>query len=1507
VRTKANGRLKVLLGTLAIASVWLNGCGGSSSNVLTVTVTDSLGGTVVVTQADTITATVTGPDLVAGVADVNVTFSCTYTTTTVTATVTKTSSPIDCATAGAVIGTFSNVQPTTEIYTAPPKLPDQTTFPNLVLTVKATSTADPARSGTLNLALDSGIAVTINPASATLAVGSNGNTGETKLFTVTLTTDTTPGDVTWGVTNTTVNTGGTPSIANTFTLTTPQCSPSCGTIAAAPGGNETYTAPATLPTNTTVQLYAIAKQDITRFSVTSISLVAGGNITFNSLWPSVVPQGASQADVFLNATSLTSQIGLTLTNNTTGVKTAIDAGSDALKVFFTPSTFGLTTGPVSTGARLRLTAAQLAAPGTYTVAITPGNPLDQTTPIATHTFKVVPVRPGLVAAFPADIPEGLANQKIEVDGGYYGPSGVPIVSLNFNGSGLAIPAPPAGSDPRRLVGQLQSTGTVPGLLPVNVTNSLDSSNSSTVYSNIAILPSYANVSDTSILTTPLPFDRDNTLFPPCAPVTNQPACMPADVNGNTPFQLCVPSTVAPVVNCSSRYPAAISLGAGTKPSAIALDPILGYAAVAEAGTNAVQFINLNTKPLSLTAAFPTGVPAAGNLPTGVAIDRQVCAKGTAADPATGQCPAAGPFQSIVTVVNYQAKTLAVLTIPEGKLLETIPLNNLIPPSGATGAGANPSPNPYSVGIDTFVHRALVAFASTNAGFVINIDPSQSPSICLPGFAPADGTSYCPVALATLNTGTNPQIAFDANAHLAYVTPGGAGTLTAVNLTNPSQGPLKIASAQRTANIVTVTMAPNTPHNIVPGTSPTVLISGLPLGTGVPTANPPIAPTSFNGAFPVLTVINNLQFTYSQAGPNDTSTSTTAQQGFLSVGTDNITFSISPTDQGIDVNPITHSAVLGDPNAAGAINNLPQITFINSLDQAVSSLSLCNAENLAIVTPAQSCAPELGISAVAYQPFTNTVVSLRGDPANLFNNQISLLDPSGFDRVTIVQTGQTAVATASFTPSGATAPVQVNFSGALAVDPILNLALAVNSGSGSITPLFLGNIKPLQIESISTPPVDASDGVADPAILSQSVLINSTALPQSVSGIQIFGRGFSSSSTVRLNGVALPPSDVSFSSSKPNELDVTLPATNGSQNILTGPQNFGLDVANGDGSTSNVMDLRIVEAISIPPCAGVAAAPGAVAIADDLVGTQQNYAVVTESGCAKLAVINLNPGAKFATFSTIATGNGPVGVATIPRFGYAVVSNNTDATASILDLTLGTRAVGATTDVVVGTDPTGVAIEQETGLAVVANTGSNTATVIDMTPLQASPVGTLAPLTVATDQEPIAVAIDPDGGSNATGLAVVTSLNISSTPAAGALDAVDISTAVPIKNASAITTVGSIPTGIVFDPVSSAQLFYATESDSNAFISFNPSTGSTTTVQVGINPFAITYNPQTSSILTVNSASNTISIIDVLSFQTQATLGIGGVSLFSAAIEPLSNLAVIADVANNRVLLFPMPH
>ena len=676
---KSSAIRKIFLGAAALAGVVVAGChGGGATNVLTVSLSDSLGGVVVVTQADTITGTVSGPDTVNGVADVTVVFTCTYTTTT-TATngTTTTNTALPCPSDGS-LGTLSNVQPTTVVYTAPAQLPDPTKFQGLTIIITGTADADKTKTGTLpnNLHLDSGIRVTIAPTSSAIALG------EQKLFTATLTTDTVANDVTWGVTNTTVNTGGTPSIANTFTLTTPTCSPGCGSID--PSGN--FTAPTTLPTNTTVQVFAIAKKDTNRVAVATVTLVSGGVIAFNSLWPTIVPQGGSQADIFLNATNLTSQIGVTLNGQ------AIDAGSNAIKVFFTPSTLAATTGPVSTGARLRLNAQQLKTAGTYTVTITPGSSTTQGgTPIASHTFQVVPVRPGLVSVSPNDISAsaaGATNQTVVLDGGYFGPLGSPIVGVNFNGGNVAIPAPTT-SEPRRLTGTIATAPSVGGQYPISVANTTDATSPGTAFSNIAVLPAYANASTLTspLATTTLPFDTVGKIFAPCVPITGQPACT-TDARGNTFFRLCVPNP--PTVTCT--FPATISLGANTKPSAIAVDPVLNIGAITEAGTDMVQFMDLGGStpsstapptPPTLLGAFPTGPAGTPQLPTSVALNRNVCAKGTAADPTTGKCPANGPFQNIAAVVNYQAQTLAVLTAPTGTLLETIPLNNLIPPSGGS--------------------------------------------------------------------------------------------------------------------------------------------------------------------------------------------------------------------------------------------------------------------------------------------------------------------------------------------------------------------------------------------------------------------------------------------------------------------------------------------------------------------------------------------------------------------------------------------------------------------------------------------------------------------------------------------------------------------------------------------------------------------------------------------------------------------------------------------------------
>jgi DNA-binding beta-propeller fold protein YncE len=236
---------------------------------------------------------------------------------------------------------------------------------------------------------------------------------------------------------------------------------------------------------------------------------------------------------------------------------------------------------------------------------------------------------------------------------------------------------------------------------------------------------------------------------------------------------------------------------------------------------------------------------------------------------------------------------------------------------------------------------------------------------------------------------------------------------------------------------------------------------------------------------------------------------------------------------------------------------------------------------------------------------------------------------------------------------------------------------------------------------------------------------------------------------------------------------------------------------------------------------------------------------------------------------------------------------------------------------VGTNPVGVAISDATGAALVANFTSNTVSQINLGLLfGSSPATSLTAATIGGVQAPIAVAIDPDRGTNNQGLAVVTGLQlVSSSGPIGALYPVDIGQASPAPSTTiSIGSVTSTPTGITFNPAvftgtQNPGLFYVNSSGSNQISAFNPDTGSSSSTSVGINPTALAVNPQSGAILTSNFAGQSASIVDTVSspIKTAQTLGLPGSPQFGVAIDQFTNLAVIVDQANNRVLLFPMPN
>jgi DNA-binding beta-propeller fold protein YncE len=1426
-----------------------SGCGSKNSGAIAITVTigSSVGSTLILGQSTTLTATVTGAT------NLNVNWvGCTYTTTTTNSSgVATTAKAIACPTDNS-FGTLSNEQTTgTATFTAPSILPDPTKFPGLTLIITANAVANTAKTGTILLAIDSGISVSLTPTTAAVP------TNEKEPFFAVLTNDLKTQGVTWSLTQTTPTstTTTTPNIyAGLPTCTVSGNATGCGSIDA----NGIYSAPTTVPTAsvpaaasttpTNVTIVATSVEDPTRFAIGTITITSGGPITFNGISPTIAPQGAAYWDIYLNAPNISSGSIITLTDSTNN-QTVLNSAAGQIKVLF-PIPTGTVSNPPSIGARVRLFSNNLAGTGPVIVSVTdPGQPVT-TTAGGVFTYNIIPVRPSAVVSAPGDVIQGGVTSgtvDLTIDGGYFG-NGGQLANVVFQGN--TIPGTTNGqgqplSSSKQLHVQFPSgpiNNGLPGLYSLSVART----------------------------TPPLPF-ADNSAVLDLAVFPNY-------------------STNPPV-------PAGAAVPAGTNPSAIDIDPTLGVVAVAEVGSDvtqpgAVQFYNIGSGTLT-----PVGGPVpVGKLPTGVSVNRN---------------------NHTVAVVDYGDQSVTVLPIP-GAPVQAPGTPFTIDISNALQGQASPAPLPYAIGVDPDTNMALVAYSSTSAssianlGFLVNLNPNtagSNPFGC--PLSPAL-VGQCLFAQVTLNTGAYPQIAMAPHGHLALVTPGGSGTVRGVDVTKASQS-AAIQSLTLAAGIVTVTTT--AANGLVPGNSGTVLITGIP----APGSAANSTTQNFNGVFNVAAV-SDTSFTYivnsTSSGTVTVPSGTTAQVFFSSP---NLIFGgLSQTTQGIAINPVTNTAALADANATGT--NGPQINLLNDLDQTISSISFFATCTFYSTTCANS-AELLGTTDIAWQPYSNAIVSY-----NPGLNQLSVSDPVTARRYALVNVGGTGESTLTV-QNGSTN--SLTLWGGLAVDPATNQAFVVMSGSGGIQVVNLGPtpanaLKTVQISEIVVPSPNPGLGVIG-GIPNATVPQGTLTSTADLAGLQIFGSGFDASTQVRLDGTAIPAGGVQFLSSR--QLTVTIPAAN-----LSFPHRFALDVVNGSGVQSNATDFFVIQAVDMSQiCTGAGGTPtntmpSSVAIADQLAnGPFSPIAVVSNSGCNSISVIDVNPTVTAAgvttqnpnfgkILQTIAVGQTPEGVAVSQPFGLAVVANNGDGTASIVNLLTNSLAVPS---VATGTNPAGVAINDSTGAAIVANTGSNTISEINLGLLFGSaPATTLTPVSIGGFQQPTAVAIDPDRGTNNQGIAVVTSLELVNGQAPqGALQVVDIGLSTPILSTTAASGSVTAPTtGIVFDPTvftgtANNGVFYASSSGGNVISSFNPDNGQLSTVNVGINPTALALNPQTGAVLTTNLAGKTTSLVDTTSspLKTVKTIGLPGSGQFGVAIDQFTNLAVIVDQANNRLLIFPMPN
>ncbi|HVB34643.1 MAG TPA: hypothetical protein VNJ52_09770 [Patescibacteria group bacterium] len=549
-----------------------------------------------------------------------------------------------------------------------------------------------------------------------------------------------------------------------------------------------------------------------------------------------------------------------------------------------------------------------------------------------------------------------------------------------------------------------------------------------------------------------------------------------------------------------------------------------------------------------------------------------------------------------------------------------------------------------------------------------------------------------------------------------------------------------------------------------------------------------------------------------------------------------------------------------------------------------------------------------ISPVTAQPTFNVVFSftisttITGIALNPITDQLLLTDPNS-SFATIFSLLDESVLSVTNANNSTVGYDNV----ASAVNPLTNVGLLVGQNTNSIQLVDLLNAEVIGSPlTVGNSPVDvAFDDVTDRAVVvnqadgTASVLSMGAVRPLAVtqasvgrlftSGaaqtVTLIGGGFDSAASVRIDGTALPIADVQWSSSR--QLNLTIPAP-----FLAGPGILNLDVQDSNGALSNVYQIPVIQTIP------VGTAPVGVAI-----DPASNTAVVTNSGSDTVSLVDLSAGAVTAT---VDVGSDPLGVAVFSRAGQAVVANSGDDTVSLVDLCTAASAnssasctpsaTSASVSSTTGTvqEPVAVDIDPDSGVAAIANEQSNSVSFIDAL------TGALYSR-LAVDLGPLGVAIDPQ---------IEYAAVLCSTQSPAAIDIADLQAGITTSPAVLSGHIGgaNLPTGIALDPVN--DVFLVADSTGNRILIVDPQSNKVTqNIGTGINPTSIAYNFNALEAVTVNKGSHTASLVEITpsGSHVRAIMLVDGSTQQSVAINPLTNVAVVADQSNNQVLLVPLGH
>jgi DNA-binding beta-propeller fold protein YncE len=1254
---------------------------------------------------------------------------------------------------------------------------------------------------------------------------------------------------------------GSSNTAITWTLTcaTGVSANTCGSIDA----TGLYTAPATIPTITssgtttiapTVTVTATAQADTAKTAVATLTIVTGISI---AITPASATVGTSETFLF---TATVNNPGCNVTSNSTCDNVTWSLSTTLTGIGTIGSTSGVYTAPAT-------------VPSPSTVIITATSVAD-TSVTATATVTVVTATvPTVTSVSPNATALGGLFQDIYITGtnfistnhvfvnGSQLPTGFvtevssSVIRARIPDYILAVPPQPSGIlqvgvSEQSGGGGVQTCTTDPSLCQITVAG---------------VRPGVVGPKPESIpqgTAGVLTFNVDGGFFGtganPAAPAVS--AAYNGQLRG---IQLPASQTIG------STRQLSVIIGGGSNSSDFTVPGL--YPVAVKSTTDSTKFAVANlavqpnynggsaiTKIVDLTTT--NGI---GTAPSDVAIN-----------PATGIAVVTNTGSNNINLIDLTASTPGVKATICTAAVGAVPTGT--PP-------ACPSSGPTSVSVDYVRNIALVVNAASKTIAVVDLN-TQAVTDVLPvlqdtpqavGINPVSGralvamqkTNYGVLVDVTTNppsyagivsisTGPNPRVAVEPNLNWAVATPGGLGSVGIVDLSQQSTN--AITAISRTTNVVTVTVdstASAPPLSVKVGDA--VYIQNIQFPAGTASSIATLAP-SFDGFYAVSSVgpaSNQFSYTQTVGTLTDVGAQSTPQAatGVVNYAQPVAAIGVPISAQGIGINPETQQAVMVDPTTGGVVS------FLSLIDQTVYSLTLKT-----------NGSAESGTVAAAYNPLTNVVVAV-----NSSTNNVSVIDPTTPRRLndgSLFNLGTTCTGT--------------NCAVAVAVDAGANIAVVANQTANSVSVLSLGPIQAFSITETSPKTF----------VTTSSLLGNSpSASPQllTVIGKGLTCSGGQTSLHIRLDGVVLTPTSCAGNGDR--QLTATVPAS-----MLNSARRFALDVADSSGNVTNAEYLTVEQSVDVSSTACPTPEPSGVSI-----DPQQNLAAVTLFGCNNLALINMATG----TGAVVGVGANPIGVAVIPRLHLAVVANNGGTgTASIVDeLQLSVKQTVST-----GSGPIGAAADQDTGEVAIANSVANTVTVVNAVTGGAS--------SISTGQQPVAVAFNYVNHTVAVANSSGNSVGISNGGAGSQNQAFSVNG----------------PTSVIYDPVptdcgsnsssgtttNTTGCFIASSSTGNSVNVIDPVSSVQTAFRIGINPTAIAYNFLTSTLVSTNTASHTVTVADFLGQKIRAVLALppaapansnlalslafAGSLQYGLDIHPFTNIAVIADTVNGRVLFMPLP-